>query len=188
MSLASLNAMQAAVHAVIRAQHPTRTIFVCGLAYEGPWWLDSPAAQGLVLPTLAGGAHDPALTLSVHDYDPFGFASPPFSIYTWGTPADIAKARGALANVTAWALARRPPPAPPLPVILGEYAISSLQTNATARLLWYKTMTQAARDAGFDAASIWDDGGWFTTLDRTTVAWDKAVLESIAIKWLSRKT
>jgi endoglucanase len=179
MSLASLNAMQAAVHAVVRVQHPTRTLIICGLAFEGPWWLLSPAAQGLALPTLAGGADDPALTLEVHDYDPFGFASPPFSIFSWGTAADVKKAHDALANVTAWALARRPPPAPPLPVILGEFAVSSLQTNSTARLMWFSVMAQAARDAGFDAFAIWDDGGWFTTLDRVSATWDTAVLTAI---------
>jgi len=181
MSLASLNAMQVAVHAVVREQHPTRTLIVCGLAYEGPWWLLSPAAQGLVLPKLAGGAEDPALTLEVHNYDPFGFASPPFSLHTWGTDADVKKARDALANVTAWALARRPPPAPPLPVILGEFAVSSLQTNTTARLLWYSVMAQAARDAGFDAMAIWDDGGWFSTLNRVTATWDMSVLKAIGL-------
>lgn len=181
MSLASLNAMQTAVLGIVRAQHPTRAVLVCGLAFDGPWWITSPASAGLVLPPLPDGSADPALVLQVHDYDPFAFASPPFSIFEWGSDADVAKARTQLANVTAWARARRAPPAPPLPVILGEFAVSQLQPNTTARLYWWSVMAQAARDAGFDAAIAWDDGGWFGTLNRTTAQFDKDVLHAIGL-------
>lgn len=181
MSLASLNTMQRSVHAIIRADHPTRQILVCGLAEEGPWWINSPAASGLELPTLAGGADDPSLALQIHDYDPFAFASPPFSIYEWGSAAEIAKARAALANVSAWARARRPAPAPPLPLILGEFAVSHLQPNASARLAWYSVMAGAARDAAFDSFVVWDDDGWFMTLNRSSLTWDTAVLAALGL-------
>ena len=179
MSLASLNAMQAGVHAIIRAASPTRAVVVCGLAMDGPWWLNSPASAGLALPALADGSADPNLVLQVHDYDPFQFASPPLSVFEWGTPADIAKVRAAFANVSAWAARRRPPPAPPLPVYLGEFAVSHLQPNKTARLTWYREYAKAARGAGFWAISIWDDDGWFQTLNRTAMAWDTAVLAAL---------
>lgn len=81
MSLRSLNAMQAAVHAIIRKADATRKVVVCGLEMEGPWWINSKAAAGLVLPTNADGSDDANLVLQIHDYSPFGFASPPFSIF-----------------------------------------------------------------------------------------------------------
>jgi len=176
MSLASLNAMQAAAHAAIRALHPTRQILVCGLAMEGPWWINSPASAGLELPLLPDGSDDPNLVLQVHDYDPFAFASPPFSIFSWGSDADVAKARGALVNVTSWARARRAPPAPPLLVILGEFAVSQLQPNVSASLKWWSVMSQAAL-----ASTRWDDGGWFSTLNRTSLAWNEGVLAALGL-------
>lgn len=173
MTLASLNQMQVAVHNIIRATSPTRTVVVCGLAMDGPWWINGKASAGLVLPTLADGSADPHLTLQTHNYDPFPFASPPFSIYSWGTPGDIAKVTATFANLTAWAQARRPPPAPPLPIILGEFAVSHLQPNASARLLWYRVYAQAVRKAGFD------DNGWFMTLNRTAMTWVEQVLAAV---------
>ena len=182
MTLASLNAMQSAVHGIIRnGGHPERPLLVCGLAMEGPWWINSAASRNLTLPAHADGSPDGNLWLQVHDYDPFTFASPPFSDFSWGTAADIAKARGALANVSTWAAARRPPPAPPLPVVLGEFAVSHLQPNATARLLWYSTMARAAADAGFAAYVAWDDDGWFMTLNRTAMTWDVDVLRALGL-------
>ena len=181
MSLASLNTLQASVHAIIRAADATRTVSVCGLAMDGPWWIASSASAGLVLPALADGSPDPHLVLQIHDYDPFKFASPPFSVFSWGSAADIAKVRGQLANVTAWARARRPPPAPPLPVLLGEFAVSHLQPNASARLAWYGVMAQAARDAGLAAVAAWDDDGWFMTLNRTSMTWDQGVLRALGL-------
>ena len=185
MSLASLNAMQAQVHAEVRAVSPTREVIVCGLEMDGPWWILGKGSAGLVLPTLADGSPDPHLALEVHDYSPFTFASPPLSTFSWGTAEQVREVQETFANLTAWAAARRPPPAPPLPIILGEYAVSHLQPNAKDRLLWYTTYTQAAEAAGLDAAVLWDDGGWFQTLNRTSMQWDQPVLKAIGLASLS---
>jgi hypothetical protein len=42
-------------------------------------------------------------------------------------------------------------------------------------------MSQAARDAGFDAMMAWDDGGWFSTLNRTSLAWNEGVLAALGL-------
>ena len=180
MSLASLNSMQQAVHGIIRQLHPSRSVLVCGLSMEGPWWINSEAAQGLQLPALSDGSADPNLVLQLHDYSPFAFASPPISIFSWGTAADIAQLRGSFSNVTAWAAQRRPAPQPPLPVLLGEFAVSHLQPNSSARLLWYREYAEAARLAHFYGLVTWDDGGWFSIYNKTTLAWDTAVLAALA--------
>ena len=181
MSLVSLNAMQAQAHAAVRAVSPARDVIVCGLEMDGPWWILGKAGAGLALPALADGSPDPHFALSVHDYDPFQFASPPLSIFSWGSADEVRHVAETFANLTAWARARRPPPSPPLPIILGEYAVSHLQPNAADRLKWYEVYTQAAAVAGFDAAVLWDDNGWFTTLNRTSMQWDTAVLKAVGL-------
>ena len=62
--------------------------------------------------------------------------------------------------------------------------MSHLQPNASARLAWYGVMAQAARDAGLEAMSVWDDDGWFTTLNRTSMQWDRGVLRALGLAQL----
>ena len=45
-------------------------------------------------------------------------------------------------------------------------------------------MSQAARDAGIEAMVVWDDDGWFMTLNRTSLQWDRGVLRALGLAQL----
>ena len=65
-------------------------------------------------------------------------------------------------------------------IVLGEFACSVKQPNATSRILWYDTLYRGAIQAGI-APIIWDDNGWVRTLDRKTMTWDNDVLRVLQL-------
>jgi len=186
MSLENLNAMNNAILPILRSKpglHPTRTVLLGGLEYMGFSWLFNNPFD-LVLPKLADGSEDPNLAVEVHSYDPFHFTSPPISIPSWGSAADIEAMTNMVANVSSWSTLRRPAGTPPLLLFLGEFACSHLQSNETARLLWYSTFSTLIEKESsnvFLSWAIWDDDGWYKTYDRIARTWDAPVLQALGM-------
>ncbi len=130
LSLASLNAMYAAVLPVVRAQHPTRTVYIGGLSWMSPDWI-AKNPDAVVFPKLASGAIDRNIALEVHAYDPYAFClqTPPTQS-TWGTPADVAAVQSQYDGAAAWGAAhgRR--------VYFGEAGCALSAPSRAGRVKW----------------------------------------------------
>jgi endoglucanase len=173
INVTQLNRMMGGVYAAIRATpgNEKRWVLINGLAYDGIWWLlQNPDA--LVIP---GGGADPFVAVEVHDYSPFPFCSPPISITTWGTPADVDHVYAMFANVSAWGASKN------VPILLGEFSVSEQQPNTTARLLWLETYARATAAANLAGKIIWSDGGWFDIWSPATGTWDEAAVQAIGL-------
>jgi len=130
---------------------------------------------------IPGNGNDPNLWLQVHDYDPFCFTTPQCGspvITTWGTANEQQAIRDNFNNLINWARTR----APRTPIMMGEFACSTLQPCNTCRALWYSTYVAAMKlHDQFNGWALWDDNGWFKTYDRGTHTWDADVLRSIGM-------
>jgi endoglucanase len=173
LSLASLNAMYAAVLPVVRAQHPTRTVYIGGLSWMSPDWI-AKNPDAIVFPKLASGAIDTNIALEVHAYDPYAFClqSPPTQS-TWGTPADVAAVQSQYDGAAAWGAAhgRR--------VYFGEAGCALSAPSRAGRVKWYSTIGGAARTSGVEALTVWDDDGSFKLYDRAARTWDAELLAAL---------
>lgn len=173
INVTQLNRMMGEVYAAIRATpgNEQRWVLINGLAYDGIWWLlQNPDA--LVIP---GAGADPYVAVEVHDYSPFPFCSPPISITTWGTAADVAGVYAMFANVSAWGASKK------VPIVLGEFSVSEQQPNTTARLLWLETYARATAAANLAGRIIWSDAGWFDIYSPSSGQWDEAAVEAIGL-------
>ena len=177
MSTASLNRLNAAVVPVLRQASQTRGVMLGGGGWMSVWWLRGGGEDAFNwAPT---NTTDPNLMLEIHDYSPMNVTTPSgagFPVASWGSARQVAALRADM-NWMGSFRARHPG----LTVVLGEFACSRLQPNATARALWYATITRSAQQAGL-APILWDDNGWFRTLDRATMSWDDAVLHAVQLK------
>ena len=95
LNIDQLNQLYAAVVPLMRAQNPTRAIYLGGLSWMSAYWIAS-HPDAVAWPALPSGQADPHLRLEVHSYDPYAFClqSPP-SASTWGTPSDVAAVQSA---------------------------------------------------------------------------------------------
>ena len=67
----------------------------------------------------------------------------------------------------------------PSRVVHDEFGCTVMQSNRTARLLYYKTYARAAEAAGVGWA-VWDDDGWYRVLSRRgNQTWDADVLAQL---------
>lgn len=96
LTITQLNQLYAAVVPVMRAHSPTRPIYLGGLSWMSPYWVEQ-HPNDIVFPALPSGQADAHLHLEVHSYDPYHFCleSPP-TASSWGTPTDIAAVQSAL--------------------------------------------------------------------------------------------
>ena len=175
ITIKQLNAMNTAVLPVVRKSNPTRQVHFGGLAKMGTWWiLQNPDA-------IAIPAGDDHLALTVHSYNPWDFAGPgpkPDHIPTDHifTADDEAKARETMSQLAAWGERQLGGASK---VVHDEFGCTTMQTNRTARLLYYKTYARAAEAAGVGWA-VWDDDGWYRVLSRRgNHTWDTEVLAQL---------
>jgi endoglucanase len=174
INLSQLNAMNAAVLPVVRKHNPTRQVHLGGLAKMGTWWiLQNP--DGMQIP-----AGDSNLALTVHSYSPWDFAGPgpqrqgPTNHVF--TAADEATAHATMSSLAKWGQRKL---GDPRRVVHDEFGCTVMQSNRTARLLYYKTYRAAAEAAGVGWA-IWDDDGWYRVLSRRgNHTWDAEVLAQL---------
>jgi endoglucanase len=166
-SVADLNAMNAAVLPVIRAQNPTRIVLFGGLKFMNPSWVVA-NPDALAIP-----ANDTQLMLEIHNYDPYDYAGliPP-TVHSWGNAADVAKLASWMDAIGNWSAAKG------LPIFYGEFGCTTSQTAATGRYTWYAAHAKAIADHGF-AAAVWDDDGSFRIFDRQADTWDEELLKAL---------
>lgn len=144
LNIDQLNQLYAAVVPLMRAQNPTRAIYLGGLSWMSAYWIAS-HPDAVAWPALPSGQADPHLRLEVHSYDPYAFClqSPP-SASTWGTPSDVAAVQSACPV---------PPRARAARASLGCRPSQRLPTHHTTHLrTWRQTCTPTslpgARSAG----------------------------------------
>lgn len=173
MSVVQLNTMNAALLPVIRASNPTRQVHLGGLANMNSGWILSHEDA------MAFHAGDKHLALTVHSYDPWNFAGssgpPPTHAPTAHTfdPAAMPKV---MAGLKEWSAKHQ------IPVYLDECGCTVMQTNTTARLEYYRILRTSAEANGIGWA-IWDDDGWWKTLDRKgDRTWDAGVMTALGLK------
>jgi hypothetical protein len=133
---------------------------------------------------------DRNLALTVHSYTPWDFAGPgPTTIvppstrpqhngptnHTF-TAEDETAARATMSSLAAWGQRNLGDPSR---VVHDEFGCTVMQSNRTARLLYYKTYARAAEAAGVGWA-VWDDDGWYRVLSRrANQTWDADVLAQL---------
>jgi len=171
MSLANLNAMNAAIVPVMRKYNPTRPIFLGGLSWMSPYWiLSNPDA--MVFPP--GGN----LRLEVHTYDPYNacLENPPTQT-NWGSQSDQAALVQLAQGIDGWSRSHGN-----MPIYLGEMGCLKQQPNRTSRVLWYQTMTKAwAPSTNIEMMSIWDDNGDYNIYNRAARTWDQQILAALGL-------
>lgn len=155
----------------VRVTNPTRPVVIGGQNFSG---INSLATLSL--------PNDPYIIATFHYYDPFNFTHqgatfldmpPPFGrVFGTGPDMDevnasVQKAQSFMANTQ-------------VPVFLGEYgAIQTIPSDN--RALYYKTVSQAFRNAEIDGC-VW---GYISSFnfrqDQLGGAWDAAMLEAIGL-------
>jgi endoglucanase len=164
-SVDDLNAMNAAILPVIRAENPTRIVLLGGLHFMNPTWITA-NPDAMTIPD------DPQIMLEVHMYDPYKYAGPSPSVSAWGSDSDVAALESWMAALSAWSAAKG------LPVFLGEFGASVAQSASTGRYVWYAAHAAAIAKHGFGAA-VWDDCGGFKVYDRETDTWDNDLIVAL---------
>lgn len=174
LTILQLNDMYASVVPIMRATNPTRAIYLGGLSWMSPYWVNS-NPDAVVFPPLASGAADPNLRLEMHSYDPYTFClqNPP-TASSWGTPADVAAVNTMYENAAAWQTKHQ------RRVLMGEAGCQVAAPSRADRLLWYQTVGEAQKLLS-DSLSVWDDFGEWKIYDRTKRTFDAGVLSALGL-------
>jgi hypothetical protein len=142
----------------------------------GPSWIEEDHSanwNAMAIPTLPGGAADPALAVEVHSYDPYDVCGHPTR--PWNSqPSDFLKMDYMFATMANWSAAHGD-----LPVFFGESGCTRKQ-NQSSRVAWYAAFYERVKEKGF-SASTWDDDGQFCIYNRSTRAFDVEVLRAIGL-------
>ncbi len=152
------NALKAGVLPIIRASNPNRLVVISGHEYSGVHTL----AQ-IQLPA------DDYLIGNFHSYDPWPFAGQ--CTRGWGSQQDRNELAGIYQTAQAWGQSRG------VPVTLNEFGAAKYDFTAPNnvcatedRLAYLEHHVNLATQHGI-AATFWDDGGSFSTYDRTSRTW-----------------
>ena len=177
MSVDELNAMNAAVHSIIRVRNPYRIIILGGLQFMSPSWQTSHPGQ-MKIPR-----NDSQLMVEVHSYDPFdyamcGDANKGKCRASWGTPTDVEAVANWMAKTSKWAKDYH------LEVYYGEFGCTHHQNTSTGRDYWYQVHAEQIANHSW-AASVWDDDGDYRVYNRQSDSFDEGVLRALG-KGLAR--
>ena len=157
LTLPQLNELYSAVVPLMRANNPSRPIYLGGLSWMSPYWI-AQNPDGVVFPPLASGLPDANLALETHSYDPYAFClqNPP-SQSSWGTPSDVAAVQSAFGFAAAtrlppfFSLLMPLPPPPNLhhsPLLAWQKCMQTWlpgpQATATAPSLWASLAARCA--------------------------------------------
>ena len=145
-----IDELNARVLGIIRKDHPTRIV-----VYSGKGWSSSADMMAAAIPD------DPYMMAYYHSYDPWDFAGEGNG--TWGSTSDRNSLYGNFSKVRAWADEHG------VEVFLGEFgAVEDCDYNS--RMIHYASYVRGCLENNF-AFAVWDDGGWFEVLKRSSHNW-----------------
>lgn len=163
------NEVNKRVLAIIRNESPNRLVVFSGNGYTP---IDS------LLSTEIPDVTDKFLIGNFHSYDPWKFAGQ--CQQNWGTNEDKSKLRQIYQQASDWSIVNQ------IPVMVNEFGAAKFDFTIPAnvcdlseRLAYLSHHVSLANEFGI-AGSFWDDGGSFSTFDRTNNSWgpEKNILVS----------
>lgn len=155
LSTAQVNELNSECLDIIRVQNPNRIV-----VYMGPNWSSSADLKAAAIPD----TDDEYLIGSYHSYDPWTFAGEAKG--TWGTANDKKEMTDQMLSIKEWSDQKS------IPVLIGELgAMNSCDYNS--RMRYYAHYIEEAMRIGL-AFTVWDDDGWFQTLERRDTSWNDA--------------
>ena len=172
LTLSQLNVLYARVVPLMRENNPVRPIYLGGLSWMNPSWIEK-NPDGVTFPPLQNGLPDSMLRLEVHSYDPYTFClqNPPTSA-SWGTSSDVAAVAQMYSDLAVWSKNHGNKA-----VYMGEAGCQVAAPSRQDRLLWYSTVGKASMD--LEGLTIWDDFGNWKIYDRNQRTWDTGVLQAL---------
>ncbi|MGJ8692880.1 MAG: glycoside hydrolase family 5 protein [Thalassotalea sp.] len=169
MTMADVNHINQGVLTIIRNQNPNRVVIFSGHGYtpiDALLTIDIPDVQ------------DEFLIGNFHSYDPWAFAGQ--CQQSWGTNQDKLKLREIYQRASDWSIINQ------IPVMVNEFGAAKYDFTQTEnvcdlseRLAYLAHHVSLASEYGI-AGSFWDDGGSFSTFNRTNLTWgsEKDILVS----------
>jgi len=172
MSVDSLNAMNAAVHTIVRANNPDRTIILGGLQWMDYRWIAYYPNGMTVDFTKADGSKDTNLMVEIHNYDPSDFTWNAGQT-SWGTDSDYEAMEYIFSFMSGWSQDHGN-----INVVLGEFGCVIEQENTEARQAWFDAMFAYALQYDV-AAVIWAEDYDYNVYDEATGKFDPQVIAAM---------
>jgi endoglucanase len=169
MTIDDVNQLNQRLLSIIRNENPNRLVIFSGNGFTP---IDSLLAVNI--PDIT----DKFLIGNFHNYDPWSFAGQ--CVAQWGSAEDKAQLREIFQQAADWSQINN------IPVMMNEFGVAKYDFEhpenvcvLEQRLDYLQTDVALAAEYGI-AATFWDDGGSFSTFDRSTETWgpEKEVLIS----------
>jgi len=169
MTIEDVNEVNKRILSIIRNGNPNRLVVFSGHGY-------TPISS--LLETEIPDPQDKFLVGNFHSYDPWNFAGQCQT--SWGTDDDKTKLRDIYQRASDWSIVNQ------IPLMVNEFGAAKFDFTQpenvcvlSERLDYITEHVGLANEFGI-AASFWDDGGSFSTYDRTNNSWgpEKDVLVS----------
>lgn len=148
----NVDELNARVLGIIRETNPTRVVIFSGNEWAG---LDQLVAAAI--------PNDPYLMGYFHSYDPWPFAGEASG--TWGA-SEFSGLQQRMARAADWSASTG------IPVMISEFGAVH-DADRASRLRFYAAYTEEALRHGIPF-QVWDDGGNFGLLNRSTGTWNEA--------------
>ena len=160
MTLANVNEINKRILAIIRNENPNRLVVFSGNGF-------TPADT--LLATEIPDTQDNFLIGNFHSYDPWQFAGQ--CQQSWGTGDDKPDLRNIYQRVSDWSTLNQ------IPVMVNEFGVAKFDftqpenvCDLSERLDYLEHHVSLASEFGI-AGTFWDDGGSFSSFDRTNNTW-----------------
>ncbi len=160
MTVEDVNEVNKRILSIIRNENPNRLAVFSGHGFTP---IDS------LLETEIPDLQDEFLIGNFHSYDPWGFAGQ--CQQSWGTNEDKSNLRQIYQRASDWAIVNQ------IPVMVNEFGVANYDftqpeniCDMSERLDYLGHHVSLDNEFGI-AASFWDDGGSFSTYDRTNNSW-----------------
>ena len=160
MTVEEVNEVNKRLLSIIRNESPNRLAVFSGHGFTP---IDS------LLETEIPDVQDKFLIGNFHSYDPWEFAGQ--CQKSWGTNEDKSKLREIYQQASDWATVNQ------IPVMVNEFGAAKFDftqpeniCDLNERLAYLTQHVSLAKEFGI-AGSFWDDGGSFSTYDRTNNSW-----------------
>ncbi|WP_019026174.1 glycoside hydrolase family 5 protein [Colwellia piezophila] len=160
MTVEEVNEVNKRLLSIIRNENPNRLAIFSGHGFTP---IDS------LLETEIPDVQDKFLIGNFHSYDPWEFAGQ--CQKSWGTNEDKSKLRQIYQRASDWATINQ------IPVMVNEFGVAKFDftqpeniCDLAERLAYLSHHVSLAKEFGI-AATFWDDGGSFSTYDRTNNTW-----------------
>ncbi len=160
MTVAEVNEVNKRILSIIRNENPNRLAVFSGHGFTP---IDA------LLETEIPDVQDKFLMGNFHSYDPWEFAGQ--CQKSWGTNEDKSKLRQIYQRASDWATINQ------IPVMVNEFGAAKFDftqpenvCDLAERLAYLSLHVRLAKEFGI-AGSFWDDGGSFSTYDRSNNTW-----------------